>query len=143
MDFHSIGGAILQRLAPDRPRQNHETAARPSARQVPLLASFRNGPLAGTSDIIFAVRKVVGEHWYANFSYYADDREPSHFGNGNKLYRDGGRLCRLNLDTRCVTVLLDDPQGGVRDPQVHYDGRQDPLLLSQGRQRELPSLRNQ
>ena len=87
-----------------------------------LLAAFRNGPLAATSDIVFAVRKVVGEHWYANFSYYANDREPSHFGNGNKLYRDGARLCRLNLDTRRLTVLLDDPQGGVRDPQVHYDG---------------------
>ena len=28
-----------------------------------------------------------------------------------------------NLATGQVTVLLDDPQGGVRDPQVHYDGR--------------------
>jgi hypothetical protein len=78
--------------------------------------------MAGTSEIVFAVRKVVGEHWYANFGYYANDREYSHFGNANKLYRDGARLCRLNLDTRRLTVLLDDPQGGIRDPQVHYDG---------------------
>ena len=35
---------------------------------------------------------------------------------------DGSRLCKLNLRTRQVTVLLDDPQGGIRDPRVHYDG---------------------
>jgi len=37
-------------------------------------------------------------------------------------YGEGGRLCRLNLRTGELTVLLDDPQGGIRDPQVHYDG---------------------
>ena len=35
---------------------------------------------------------------------------------------DGSKLCKLNLRTRQVTVLLDDPKGGVRDPRVHYDG---------------------
>ncbi|MBM3888463.1 MAG: hypothetical protein FJ388_04980, partial [Verrucomicrobia bacterium] len=38
-------------------------------------------------------------------------------------YLDGGRLCRLNLATGKLTVLLDDPQGGVRDPQLDYDGK--------------------
>ncbi len=75
----------------------------------------------GVQDIVFAVRKIVPEHWYANFGYYASDRGKSYFGNSNTLYRDGGRLCRLNLASGQVTVLLDDPQGGVRDPQVHYD----------------------
>ena len=36
---------------------------------------------------------------------------------------DGGKLCRLNLRTGQETVLLDDPQGGVRDPHLHYDGK--------------------
>lgn len=75
----------------------------------------------GARDLVFAVRQVVSEHWYANFSYYAADGH-SYFGNENKLYGDGGRLCRLDLTTGRVTVLLDDPRGGVRDPQVHYDG---------------------
>ena len=35
----------------------------------------------------------------------------------------GGRLCRLNLRTGKLQVLLDDPAGGIRDPDVHYDGR--------------------
>ena len=38
-------------------------------------------------------------------------------------FKEGGRLCRLNLRTGELKVLLDDPQGGVRDPQVHYDGQ--------------------
>jgi hypothetical protein len=86
-----------------------------------LLETFRAGPMAGVEDVIFAVRKIVPEHWYANFGYYASDQGKSYFGNANKLYRDGGRLCRLNLATGRVTTLLDDPRGGVRDPQVDYD----------------------
>jgi len=57
-----------------------------------------------------------------NFGYYVTD--PNHKG-----CRDGGRLCRLDLRapragerSGKLTVLLDDPRGGVRDPQVHYDG---------------------
>jgi hypothetical protein len=71
-------------------------------------------------EVIFAVRfpgSPTGDpHWYANFGYYAFDA-------GRKAYPEGARLCRLNLRTRKLTVLLDDPRGGVRDPQVHYDGR--------------------
>ena len=33
-----------------------------------------------------------------------------------------GRLCKLNIETGEVTVLLDDPKGTIRDPQVHYNG---------------------
>ncbi|MFC1806706.1 hypothetical protein ACFL09_07015, partial [Planctomycetota bacterium] len=55
-------------------------------------------------------------HWYANFSYWSNNPR-------RKLYHDGGRLCRLDLKTGEVTVLLDDPKGGVRDPQMHYDGQ--------------------
>ena len=82
----------------------------------PLREPFRAGPMREVDEIIFAVR-VVGTdgHWYANFGYFADsvDRRP---------YYDGGQLCRLNLDTGQVTVLVDAPRGSVRDPVVHYDG---------------------
>ncbi|MFH1264439.1 MAG: polysaccharide lyase family protein, partial [Planctomycetota bacterium] len=81
-----------------------------------LLADFRAGPMAGVDEIIFALRKPgVDGHWYANFSYYAADENLL-------LYRDGGRLCRLNLASGELTALVDDPEGAVRDPQVHYDG---------------------
>ena len=71
----------------------------------------------GVEEIVFAVRQPGKDgHWYANFGYWASDPR-------RKLYGPGGRLCRLNLRTGKVTTLLEDLRGGVRDPQVHYDGR--------------------
>ena len=70
----------------------------------------------GAQDIIFAVRQVDSDgHWYANFGYNI-------INPARTYYHPGGRLCRLNLKTDKVTTLLDDEDGGVRDPQVHYDG---------------------
>lgn len=70
----------------------------------------------GVEEIIFASRQPGnGGHWYENFGYYAQDE--------NKMaYGAKGRLCRLNVRSKKVTVLLDDPGGSIRDPQVHYDG---------------------
>ena len=70
----------------------------------------------GIDEIIFAVRTVIQEHWYANFGYFSPDEN-------HKCYGKGGRLCKLSLKTGKLTVLLDDPEGAVRDPCVHYDGR--------------------
>ncbi|MHC4255680.1 MAG: HzsA-related protein, partial [Planctomycetota bacterium] len=69
-------------------------------------------------DIIFALRSanVLDGHWYTNLGYYAHDVNYSAAGKY-------GRLCRLNLKTGTVTVLLDDLEGTIRDPQVHYDGK--------------------
>jgi hypothetical protein len=74
------------------------------------------------ADVIFAVRPFGADpHYYANFGYYCSDPD-------EKAYPQGGQLCRLNLQTGDVTVLLDAPAGGVRDPQMHYDGTK--LLFS-------------
>ena len=82
-----------------------------------LLEQSLAGPMAGADELIFACRQLnYDPHWYANFGYYAENAE-------RKAYRAMGRLCKLNLRTAQVTVLLDDPQGAVRDPQVHYDGK--------------------
>jgi hypothetical protein len=73
---------------------------------------------AGCKEIIFAVRQSDRDgHWYANFGYNVVNPK------GRLYYHDGGKLCRLNLATGKVTTLLDDPKGGVRDPQMHYDGK--------------------
>src|ERR1035441_6417224 len=84
-----------------------------------LLDQFRAGPMAGVDDIIFAARKVneTDGHWYANLGYYAHDPQ-------RKAWREGTKLYRLSLATGKLATLLDDPRGGVRDPQVHYDGSQ-------------------
>ena len=69
----------------------------------------------GVREIVFAAREDgVDGHWYANFGYYAQDEN-------KKLYRAEGRLCKLDATTGELTLLVDDPQGSVRDPAVHYD----------------------
>jgi len=78
--------------------------------------AFRAGPLAGVEEIVFAVRSVLHEHWYANFGYYSPDAN-------KKLYGKAGRLCKLNLRSGKLTTLVEDLEGSVRDPAVHYDGR--------------------
>ncbi len=86
--------------------------------QATLLESFLAGPMCGVDDVIFAARGLnpTDGHWYANFGYYSDNPERKAWVEGTKLYR-------LNLRTRQLSVLLSDPRGGVRDPQVSYDGR--------------------
>ncbi len=71
----------------------------------------------GVREIVFAARENGSDgHWYANFGYYAQD-------SNRKCYRQHGRLVKLDLETGSTTNLVDDPEGSVRDPAVHYDGR--------------------
>jgi len=71
----------------------------------------------GVKEIVFAAREDgVDGHWYANFGYYS-------FDSNRKLFRKEGRLCKLNVETGEVKLLIDDPEGSVRDPAVHYDGK--------------------
>ncbi|MBN1345609.1 MAG: hypothetical protein JXQ73_23155 [Phycisphaerae bacterium] len=92
-----------------------------------LLEQFLHGPLAGVDEIVFAVRVPGNDHWYANFGYYSSPQReypPQRAPDGVQLppiFKDGGRLCKLRLKGKTLRVLLDDPKGGVRDPQVHYD----------------------
>lgn len=76
----------------------------------------------GAAQIVFAARQVVREHWYANIGYYASKFEYPDFRT-QTLYRDGGKLYRLDVKSGKLATLLADPRGGVRDPQVSYDGR--------------------
>ncbi len=77
-------------------------------------------------EIVFAQRVSGRDHWYGNFGHYCDD---SPYTNAALLQRDGrrfafgegARLCRFNLRTGKLHVLLNDPRGGIRDPNVHYD----------------------
>ena len=77
-------------------------------------ADLAHAPLG---EIVFAARPYGPDgHYYANFGYYCQDPN-------RKAYPVGGRLCRFDPTTGKTAVLLDDPKGGIRDPQVHYDGR--------------------
>lgn len=96
----------------------------------PMLERFLDGPMAGVDEIVFAVRVPGRDHWYVTFGSYSDHslNPPQRLGFKKEDgvywgYSEGGRLCRLNLRTGRLKVILEDPRGGIRDPQVHYDGR--------------------
>jgi hypothetical protein len=75
-------------------------------------------PIPGVEEILFVVRGTGPDaHWYANFGKYAPDRL-----RGRQTYPRGASLCALDLESGRQRVLLEDPEGGIRDPQVHYDG---------------------
>ena len=91
-----------------------EPAAAPQANLPASLLQF--------DEIVFAVRLGYDDpHWYANIGYYCDDeQQKAYAGNGKP---DAGRLCKWNLRTGEVTVLLDAQGGSIRDPEVHYDAQ--------------------
>ncbi|HEY5912761.1 MAG TPA: hypothetical protein VJA21_19340 [Verrucomicrobiae bacterium] len=82
-----------------------------------LLERFRAGPMSNVTEIVFAARKMNPSdgHWYANIGYYAHDPD-------RKAWREGSKLYRWNCITGQLATLVDDARGGVRDPQVSYDG---------------------
>ncbi|MBI4623574.1 MAG: hypothetical protein HY736_10200 [Verrucomicrobia bacterium] len=81
--------------------------------------------VAAAEEVVFAVRQPKGPHWYENFGHAVTDVNRTAYG-------AGGRLCKLDLQTGQVTVLVGDPAGAVRDPQVHYDGRKILFSYRQG-----------
>ncbi len=82
-----------------------------------LVEQMLAGPLGEVEEVVFAERPYGNDgHWYANFGWWSSDRE-------KKLYGIGGRLAALNPRTGKVRTILADETGGIRDPQVHYDGR--------------------
>ena len=105
-------------LLSDRGTTRVAVAASPvSGPREDLVETALRGPLAHAEEIVFAVRSMGGDgHWYANFGHRSTSWNQMQYG------PDGGRLCRLNLRTGAETVLVDDPQGSVRDPHLHYDG---------------------
>ena len=82
-----------------------------------IMSAAAGGAPPAVDEIIFAVRQPGrGSHWYENFGYSAFDPQ-------EKLSGAEGRLCRYHLPSRALTVILEDPRGAVRDPQLHYDAR--------------------
>ncbi|MDD4870750.1 MAG: hypothetical protein PHR77_09340, partial [Kiritimatiellae bacterium] len=96
------------------------TPAKPPAPQ--LLKEALAGPLKDVEDIIFCTRSRYDDgHWYANIGYYCDDENhKAYAGNGKP---DDGKLYKLNLRTKALSILLDAQGGSVRDPQLYYDGK--------------------
>ena len=97
-----------------------------AVRRAQLTARLR---AADFEEIIFAERhpgRDLSGHYYANFGYASVDTNVWLHG------QDGARLCKLNVRTGRLTVLLEDRAGGLRDPQVHYDGQRILFSYRQG-----------
>jgi Tol biopolymer transport system component len=103
------------------------------------------GPLKDSPEVVFAVRMLLCDgHFYASYAPYPSSFSGGCGASGTRCDHDGlakaiteqavkpksrlpsdvgGQLCRLNLRTGEVKVLLEDPAGSMRDVCVHYDGR--------------------
>ena len=91
--------------------------ARQRARKARIQSQAADLTRLGVKEIVFAAREGGADgHWYANFGYYS-------FNSNSKLYRKQGRLAKLDVTTGKVALLVDDPEGTVRDPAVHYDAK--------------------
>jgi hypothetical protein len=83
----------------------------------PRAAALRSGEYGRFDEIVFATRNHVSDgHWYANFGYYCTSPE-------RQAYGTQGRLGAWNLHTGAARLLVDDPEGAVRDPCVSYDAK--------------------
>jgi len=78
-------------------------------------AKGEGGQVEDVEDVVFAVRQPKGPHWYENLGYRITDVNDTAYGSR-------GYLCKLNLKTAKVALLVEDPRGAVRDPQVSYEG---------------------
>ncbi len=113
---------------PSVPQQDLTWKPAEGFHQTPMLQRFLDGPMKDVDEIVFAVRVPGRDHWYVTFGNYADHSENPEkrafkFEDGVYWgYGEGGKLCRLNLRTGKMQLLIDDPTGGVRDPQMHYSG---------------------
>ncbi|NLX55683.1 MAG: hypothetical protein GXY58_11270 [Planctomycetaceae bacterium] len=98
---------------PGSPLWSQDTpAAKPS-----MLDAFLRAGMP--EEILFAVRKPsIDGHWYGNIAYYANDQCQPTFP-----MNSGGQLCIYNVKTGQVRTILDDPEGNIRDPQIHYDAQ--------------------
>jgi hypothetical protein len=79
--------------------------------------------MAPAEEVVFATRAMQNweSHWYANVGTFCYDTS-------HHLWYDQGRLCKWNILTDEIEIILSDTAGCIRDPQVHYDG--DRILFS-------------
>jgi cytochrome c553 len=118
MRFRGLVGGLAALAACVTTAAADNPPPRPADASRTLHERFRQGPMAGVTELVFAARKMndLDGHWYANIGYYAHDP-------ARKAWREGTKLYRWNCATGSLTAIVDDPRGGVRDPQVHYDGK--------------------
>ena len=85
-------------------------------------------PLVCDQPILFVTRpQYVNEHGTEETMYQSNEHNA-------RCFRGGGALKALDPRSGAVTTLLQLPEGIVRDPDVHFDGRR--ILFSMRRNRQ-------
>ena len=103
--FHVPGSVDLRATARRRQRIRAERAeVQKAAKQT----------FADAGEIVFATRpRDVDAHYYTCVGRDCVTDKA--------MYTIGSQLCRLNPSSGELKILLDDPQGTIRDPRVSYD----------------------
>jgi hypothetical protein len=112
------GEEFLRRLdAIDQQMASDADAARAAFEQLQRAALIAN-PLVQAQPILFVVREqYLPDHHNTETIFHTG--EPN-----NRSYRPGGPLKILDPATGRTSVLLEPgPEGLIRDPEVHFDGR--------------------
>ncbi len=106
-----------------------EELLRSGFKKGPMLDTMLAAPMKGVDDIVFAIRIPGRDHWYVTFGNYSG-RQPEPVDRAWKDedgliwgYGDGAMLVKMNIRTGEPKILLRDLKGGIRDPQLHYDGK--------------------
>ena len=83
-----------------------------------------DGSQQSADEIVFAVRRPTWDgHYYTTVGYWwSPETNPTQNSYRHFPYKGLGQLCKLSLRSGKMTVLLDDSDGSVRDPCVHYGG---------------------
>jgi len=108
-------------VANPRPPAPPNEALNAEFAEVESLAAAYRIRAAGVDQLLFAQRTPArGTHWYESFGYWCD-RYSEDLKDWNVQY--SGRLIGFDLATLEETTIFEDPEGGIRDPFVSYDGQ--------------------
>ncbi|MDR2642521.1 MAG: hypothetical protein LBC74_06985 [Planctomycetaceae bacterium] len=102
---------------------------RQGIRKPPMLERMLTAQMKEVESIVFAIRIPGRDHWYVTFGNYSGaQHEPKQLAWKEEDgllwgYGEGAMLVKQNLRNGNLEVLLEDAKGGIRDPQIHYDGQ--------------------
>ncbi|MCP4785445.1 MAG: hypothetical protein GY903_22895 [Fuerstiella sp.] len=80
-------------------------------------------PLVSDHPILFVTRPQYSSHYHAiDTLFVTGEHNPDRGIPHSELFRGGGTMKTIDLKTGKLTILLEVPEGIVRDPDIHFDG---------------------
>ncbi len=108
------------------------------ARAEPLAALQREAilanPLVTDQPILFVTRHQYRSHYHAiDTLFHTNEFNPDRGIAHADLFEGGGAMKTLDVKTGEIKTLVDVPEGIVRDPDVHFDGRRIVFAMRHGK----------